>query len=267
MATYILDKTKCAIYLYDGSLPLTYDSNRMYFEYYFKIDNNGNVNISKLQKNLNGWKGNIEEVLIINDNIPIPDYFIDIINFLINPITFQDIKNYEANHHYKRPGGICNTAKDIEKIQTLSNSKNNQLTERYWEIVTNVIKKMKENVKKIVENPQDNLDIKAQLDTYITKTTLQQENIVELETKIENIQTYYFDVLNDNKKLKEILKTKNHKETELECEINRLKEDINAMKQLEEIRKHEQQKMEDLEKERLWIEYKRQKQNYNPLSL
>ena len=73
--------------------------------------------------------------------------------------------------------------------------------------------------------------------------------------------------MNDNKKLKEILKTNNHKQRELECEINRLKEDINAMKQLEEIRKHEQQKMEDLEKERLWIEYKRQKQNYNPLSL
>ena len=37
------------------------------------------------------------------------------------------------------------------------------------------------------------------------------------------------------------------------------------MKQLEETRTLEQQKMEELEKETLWIEYKLQKQNYNPL--
>jgi hypothetical protein len=73
--------------------------------------------------------------------------------------------------------------------------------------------------------------------------------------------------LNDNKKSKEIINRQNIKQIELEHEINILQEEINTMKQLEETRKHEQQKMEDLEKERLWIEYKRQKQNYNPLSL
>ena len=73
--------------------------------------------------------------------------------------------------------------------------------------------------------------------------------------------------MNDNKKSKEIINRQNIKQIELEHEINILQEEINTMKQLEETRKHEQQKMEDLEKERLWIEYKRQKQNYNPLSL
>jgi hypothetical protein len=73
--------------------------------------------------------------------------------------------------------------------------------------------------------------------------------------------------LNDNKKSKEIINRQNIKQIELEHEINILQEEINTMKQLEETRKHEQQKMEELEKERLWIEYKRQKQNYNPLSL
>ena len=37
------------------------------------------------------------------------------------------------------------------------------------------------------------------------------------------------------------------------------------MKQLEETRKQEQQKMEELEKERVWRAYKLQKQNYHPL--
>ena len=73
--------------------------------------------------------------------------------------------------------------------------------------------------------------------------------------------------MNDNKKSKEIINRQNIKQIELEHEINILQEEINTMKQLEETRKHEQQKMEELEKERLWIEYKRQKQNYNPLSL
>jgi hypothetical protein len=252
MATYILDiKTqKHSIH----------DSNGCYVEYYFKIDNNGNVDISKFKKCQDGTParqgGDIEQVLKIIDNIPIPNYFIDIINFLINPSTIEDIENYERTKCDYLPGPT---------LQWQINSKNSQLTERYLEIVANTIKRIKENVKKIVENPQDNLDIKTQLDTFITKTTLQQENIVGLETKIENIQTSYFDVLNDNKKLKEIVKTNNHKQTELECEINRLKGEINTMKQLDEYNKLEQQKMEELETEGInkWV--KLQKQNYNPL--
>ena len=65
-------------------------------------------------------------------------------------------------------------------------------------MVIDVIKRMKQEIKELVENPQDNLDIKTQLDTFISKTNLQQENIVELEKKIKNIQNSYFDTLNDN---------------------------------------------------------------------
>jgi len=251
MATYILDIKTQKHSVHDSGC---------YVEYYFKIDNNGNVDISKFKKCQDGTParqgGGLEQVLKIIDNIPIPNYFIDIINFLINPSTIEDIENYERTKCDYLPGPT---------LQWKINSKNSQLTERYLEIVANTIKRIKENVKKIVENPQDNLDIKTQLDTFITKTTLQQENIVGLETKIENIQTSYFDVLNDNKKLKEIVKTKNHKQTELECEINRLKGEINTMKQLDEYNKLEQQKMEELETEGIkkWI--KLQKQNYNPL--
>ena len=136
---------------------------------------------------------------------------------------------------------------------------------KYLEMVIDVIKRMKQEIKELVDKPQDTLDIKTQLDTFISKNNLQQENIVELEKKIENIQTAYFDTLNDNKKSKDIINRQNIKQVELECENKRLLQELNAMKQLEEHNKHEEQKMEEIEKERLWIEYKLQKQNYNPL--
>ena len=86
MAAYILDfKTKDHVALNSVEpLPLTYSCDRVYVEYYFKIDSNGNINISKIGKTRDGRPYRegvgIEQVLSINDNIPIPDYFIDIIN-------------------------------------------------------------------------------------------------------------------------------------------------------------------------------------------
>jgi hypothetical protein len=250
MTTYILDiKTKEYSIVYDMYMqgPVV--------EYYFKIDNNGNVDISKFEKYRGRpirQDGGIEQVLKINDNIPIPNYFIDIINFLINPITINDIIVYERDKDRW----------DFAPNQPI-NSANNVLTDRYWEIVVTTIKRIKENVKKIVENPQDNLDIK--LDSYISKTKLQQENIVELEKKQENIQLAYFDTLNDNKKLKDRIKQKDDKQVELECENKRLLQELNAMKQLEETKKQEQQKMEELETEEIKKWSKLKKQNYNPL--
>lgn len=260
MTTYLLDfKTNNHIV---GPCRYEYDQNRTTVEYYFKIDINGNINISKFHKCHDGRPirqgGGIEQVLTINDNIKIPDYFIDIIKFLINPITNQDIKIFKRNESLAMMG----TMSDLNNI---SCGNNLQLTERYWEIVVDTITKIKEQVKEIVENPQCSLDLKTQLDTYISKTKQQQECMLELEKKIENIQTAYFDTLNDNKKLKEIIKTKDNKQTGLECEINKLTGDINTRKQLDEYNKNEEKRIEELEKERLWKEYKSKKQNYNPL--
>ena len=233
MTTYILDiKTKEYSINHDniGQGPVV--------EYYFKIDNNGNVDISKFEKCRDGRPirqgGGIEQVLKINDNIPIPNYFIDIINFLINPITINDIVIYE-----REKSQFEFNPNDLNWLTKYANRVNSSvLTNRYWEIVVTTIKRIKENVKKIVENPQDNLDIKIQLDAFISKTKLQQENIVELEKKIENIQTAYVDTLNDNKNLKGIIKEKDNKQTELECEINRLLQELNSMKQLEKNNEH-----------------------------
>jgi hypothetical protein len=258
MTTYILDikTTEYSIDYYDKQGPVV--------EYYFKIDNNGNVDISKFEKCRDGRPirqgGGIEQVLKINDNIPIPNYFIDIINFLINPITINDIVIYER----EKSSIDFNPNKNI--LANRVNSVNSYvLTNRYWEIVVTTIKRIKENVKKIVENPQDNLDIKIQLDAFISKTKLQQENIVELEKKIENIHTAYVDTSNDNKNLKDRIKQKDDKQVELECENKRLLQELNNRKQLDEYNKKKEEKMEELEKERVWREYKRKKQNYHPL--
>ena len=104
-----------------------------------------------------------------------------------------------------------------------------QVYKKYWEMVIDVIKRMKQEIKELVDNPKDNLDIKVCLDTYITKTKQQQNNIVGLEQKI-----------------KELIKPKYNKQTALEIENKRLLQELNNIKQLGEYNK--KQKMEELEK-------------------
>jgi hypothetical protein len=237
-----------------------------YTKYFFQIDVNGNVNISEKVSCKNDGSGDKKIILSINDNIPVPNYFINIIKALILQTTFQQIDT--INHNINVPGCYYGSVEhNIIQQSAVKSDRGiyDRVYKKYWVMVIDTIKRMKDEVKEIVENPQDNLDIKAQLDTYIKKTILQQKNIVELEKKINNIQTAYFDTLNDNKKLNELIKTKDNKQTELEIENKRLLQELNNIKQLDEYNKKEQQKMEELEKERLWREYKLQKQNYHPL--
>ena len=238
---------------------------RSYTKYFFQIDVNGNVNISEKTSCKNDGSGEKKNILSVNDNIPVPNYFINIIKALILQTTFQQIDTINIDKN--KPGCYGSVEDNIIQRSTIRSDRGSydQVYKKYWEMVIDTIKRIKQEVKEIVENPQNKLDIKAQIDTYITKTKQQQKNIVELEKKIENIQTAYFDTLNDNKKLKELIKTKDNKQTELEIENKRLLQELNNRKQLDEYNKKEQQKMEELEKERLWIEYKLQKQNYNPL--
>jgi hypothetical protein len=234
-------------------------TTRTYTKYFFKIDINGNVNIAIQYQPPSGANPHREEykkketIVLINDNIPIPTYLIDIIQGLIQRTTGMSYKRFSSDTISIQPWGSNITCHPT-------------YYQEYWAIIINTIIKIKQEIRNLVQNPQDNLDIKTQLDTYIAKTILHQENIAELERKIENIQTAYFDSLNDNKKLKDIIKEKDNKQIELQVENRKLLNELNTMKQVEETRKHEQQKMEELEKERLWIEYKLQKQNYNPLS-
>jgi hypothetical protein len=253
----------------DYEVPCGSGEDRPCTKYFFTIDINGNVNISIQILPINKYANpNVEEykkknIVSINDNIPIPKYFIDIIKGLLQLNVGVAFTRFSTEFMVIKPWGW-------------GGCRDGQPYQRYWAIVINTIIKIKQEIKELVENPQDNLDIitqldaylsktKLQLDAYISKTKLQQENIVELGKKIENIQTAYFDTLNDNKKSKDIINRQNIKQVELECEINRLLQELNAMKQLKETRKQEQQKMEELEKERVWRAYKLKKQNYHPL--
>jgi hypothetical protein len=229
-----------------------------YTKYFFQIDVNGNVNISEKSSCKSDGGGERKIILSINDNIPVPKHFINIIKALIIQQSLEQLDNYKRNDINEHTIIQLSAVKSDRGIY-------DHVYKKYWEMTIDVIKRMKQEIKELVENPQDNLDIKIQLDAFISKTKLQQENIVELEKKQENIQLAYFDTLNDNKKLKDIIKQKDDKHSVLQIENKRLLQELNAMKQLEETRKQEQQKMEELEKERVWRAYKLQKQNYHPL--
>lgn len=57
------------------------------FKYWFKIDKNGNIDIKtqRTSGGLGSTTGEFITQLIINDNIPIPNYLIEPIKELLNP--------------------------------------------------------------------------------------------------------------------------------------------------------------------------------------
>ena len=216
-----------------------------YTKYFFQIDVNGNVNISEKVSCKNDGSGEKKNILSINDNIPVPKHFINIIRALILQVTFQQINT--INHNI---GGLDFHGSVEDNIINVSAIKSNrgvydQVYKKYWEMVIDVIKRMKQEIKELVDNPKDNLDIKVCLDTYITKIKQQQNNIVGLEQKI-----------------KELIKPKYNKQTELEIENKRLLQELNNIKleienkrllqELNNIKQlgeyNKKQKMEELEK-------------------
>jgi antitoxin component of MazEF toxin-antitoxin module len=254
MTEYVLDIETSS---QDYEVQFGSGADRPWTKYFFTIDINGNVNISIQKLPINNANPNLEEykkqnIVSINDNIPIPKYFIDIIKGLLQLNVGVAFTRFSTEFMVIKPWGI--------NINTPA-----PFYQHYWAIVINTIIKIKQEINKVIENPQDNLDIITQLDAYISKTKLQQENIVELEKKIENIHTAYVDTSNDNKNLKDRIKQKDDKQVELECENKILLQELNNRKQLDEYNKKKEEKMEELEKERVWREYKLQKQNYNPL--
>ena len=52
-------------------------------------------------------------------------------------------------------------------------------------------------------NPQNQEDIKNQLEFTINKNEVVEKQLLEMEQKIKNIQTAYFDTLKDNENLKD----------------------------------------------------------------
>ena len=201
-----------------------------YTKYFFQIDVNGNVNISEKVSCKNDGSGEKKNILSINDNIPVPKYFINIIRALILQQSLEKIDNYKINGF---------TENEIINLSAIKSNRGvyDQVYKKYWEMAIDVIKRMKQEIKELVDNPKDNLDIKVCLDTYITKIKQQQNNIVGLEQKI-----------------KELKKTKYNKQTELEIENKRLLQELNNIKQLGEYNKNK--KIEELEKNLKKVRFK-----------
>jgi hypothetical protein len=109
----------------------------------------------------------------IVDNIKLPDYIIDLLNHIIK--------------HNKIGEGSGNGACPLEKV------------EMFFEI----IKQVKKSIKEMTTNPQNQEDIKNQIDFTINKNELIEKQLLEMEQKIKNIQTAYFDTLKDYEKLKD----------------------------------------------------------------
>jgi hypothetical protein len=164
-----------------------------YAIFLFKIDKYGNTHISaqSVTSGLGGTQfGAFHTQLIINDNIPIPIYLIETIQKLLHP--------------------------DAETERQAS----------YFNNVIQVIKQLKTSLKELSNNPQDAKDTKTQLEFSLNKNELLEKQLTEMENKIKNIQTAYFDTLKDNEKLKEEINRLKEKNKNLENELKNKKDTV-----------------------------------------
>jgi hypothetical protein len=153
--------------------PPPYDCGGGAQKLYIKIDKNGNVDIKSQHISICSGHPNqycaISDVLIINDDIPIPNYIITMLKELLPSTACQYTKLYQD--HYNN--------------------------------VISCIKILKKELKALAFNPQNEKDIKIQLKYSTTQNGILKEEIIGMEQKIKNIQTSYFDTLKDNEKIKE----------------------------------------------------------------
>jgi len=172
------------------------------YKYYFNIDIRGNINIK--EQNIFVCSGHpnehgvVKDILVINDNIPIPSYLIETLKTLI---TYNFIHNSSSIYR-------C-----------------------HWICIIETIKQLKQSLKELTENPQKETNIKIQLDNSTIKNEILEKQVKDMEQKLENLQTVYFDTLQDDKKIKEENKLLNDKILKLESEIRNRKDVVIQMDQ------------------------------------
>jgi hypothetical protein len=184
MSEYVIDYET-------GNTQQEYGSQSM-FNSHIKIDKYGNVNI-KCQDVYQQQNAGITyypwyEVLSINDNIPFPSYFENILKTIINNKRLP----YYAG----------------------------------WNYIIDLIKLFKNNIKELSNNPQDVKDTKTRLEFSLNKNELLETQLTEMEQKLKNIQTAYFDTLKDNEKLKEEINRLKEKNKNIENELKNKKDTI-----------------------------------------
>ena len=167
------------------------------YKYYLNINTRGNVNIKEQQifvcSGHPNEHGPVTDILVINDNIPIPSYLIE---------TLKTLITYNFSHN------------------------STSVYRCHWTCIIETIKQLKQSLKELAENPQKETNIKIQLDNSTIKNELLKTQIKDMEQKLENLQTVYFDTLQDDKKIKEENKLLKEKILKLESEIRNRKDVI-----------------------------------------
>ena len=183
MGEYVIDHLT-------GSRQVEYGSSS-YFNLHIRIDKYGNINIKRqnsyCQQNAGTTHYNWGEELTINDNIPFPSYFENILKSIINKGG-----SYIAD----------------------------------WYYIIDLIKLFKSTIKEMSNNPQDAKDMKTQLEFSLNKNELLETQLTEMEQKIKNIQTAYFDTLKDTEKLKEEINRLKEKNKNLENDLKNKKDTV-----------------------------------------
>ena len=158
-------------------------------KYHYQIDSQGNVKIQHIMNDYRGWNYPGQTRLLINDNIPIPAYLVDMLKELITYSPYQDKPTHSSG---------------------------------FWDRnVINVINKIKSGLKELANNPLDATDIKSQLGFYMNKNDILQNELKEMEQKLKNIQAAYVDMLKDNEKLKQEKAILSDKNMNLTYELNK----------------------------------------------
>jgi hypothetical protein len=162
------------------------------YKYDFKIDLNGNVYIKEGQAH---YTSPIpiprNEFLSIVDNIKIPEHMMEIINNILQNNFVKPSRHYNNTHI------------SLQKIG----------------IFFDLIKNIKKIIKEMSENPHNSIDFQTQLELYINKNKILEEEIENMNKKIKNIQTAYFDAINDNEEMKKQNKILTEKISKLEEKI------------------------------------------------
>jgi hypothetical protein len=160
MSVYIIDHLT-------GFRQFEYGSSNN-FNLHIRIDKYGNINIKKQTEYRQQNGGNTlypwHEELTINDNIPFPSYFENILKTIIN----------KGGSYYAD-----------------------------WLYIIDLIKLFKSTIKEHINNPDYITDIETKLNITTNKNVILETQIKEIEQKVKNIETLYFDTLKDNEKLKE----------------------------------------------------------------
>jgi hypothetical protein len=190
MAEYVIDYET-------PNMPVEHSCNSFasyWVTYWFKIHKCGNIEITQQRSFRTSGQGHEfsspQNVLLINDNIPIPSYMIEMLKTLIS------CHNSHYLYHY------------------------------HWDIIFNTIKQLKISLKELSNNPQNATDTKTQLEFSLNKNELLETQLTEMEQKIKNIQTAYFDTLKDNEKLKEEINRLKEKNENIENELKNKKDTV-----------------------------------------